>query len=427
MTLDERVTIIGSGYVGLTAGACLASMGHVVTCVDHDAGLITALQQGCTSLAEPDLESLIQRGLDAQTLRFDTSVEEAVRTSDIVLLCLPTPSMPNGAADLTAIHDTIVRIRHLLLPGSVLVMKSTVPIGANEKVGAWLGRTDIAIVSNPEFLREGHTVYDFLHPHRVLIGADDPAAGKRVASLYDAVRAQIIFTDPATAELAKYAANAYLATKLSYINTVAELCEAFGANIADLNHVLGADPRIGADYLQPGPGWGGPCLPKDALALLRQARHAGVEFPVLAGAIASNRHHQGRVVTRLREALGTELEGLRIAVLGLTFKTGTSDTRDSPALRIVRAIVEFGAVVVAHDPTVQDLVRGVTVAVTPYDAAKNADGLVLLTDWPEYRNLDWEAIAVAMAGDVVVDTRNVLDRSRLEAAGLRVATWGMSA
>ncbi|WP_409493970.1 UDP-glucose dehydrogenase family protein [Amycolatopsis sp. cmx-11-12] len=424
MTLDERVTVIGSGYVGLTAGACLASIGHVVTCVDHDAGLIAALRQGRTSLAEPDLESLIQRGIYAQTLSFDTSVEEAVRASDIVLLCLPTPSMPNGAADLTAICDMIARIRHLLLPDSVLVMKSTVPVGTNEKVGAWMGRTDIAIVSNPEFLREGHTVYDFLHPHRVLIGADDPAAGKRVASLYDAVRAQIIFTDPATAELAKYAANSYLATKISYINTVAELCEAFGGNMSDLNHVLGTDPRIGADYLQPGPGWGGPCLPKDAHALLRQAWHAGVEFPVLASAIESNGHHQRRVIARLREALGAELKGLRIAVLGLTFKAGTNDTRDSPALRIARAAVECGAVVTAHDPTVQGLVPGITVAVTPYDAAKNADGLVLLTDWPEYPNLDWEAIATAMTGDVVVDTRNVLDRSRLVEAGLKVSTWG---
>ncbi|MGH3569604.1 MAG: nucleotide sugar dehydrogenase [Pseudonocardia sp.] len=216
-------------------------------------------------------------GLDNDTLRFDTTAETAV-ASHVVFLCLPTPPDSDGAADLTAIEHTVTKVRNLLRPNTVLVTKSTVPVGTSNKISAWLGREDVAVVSNPEFLREGHAVYDFLHPARILIGAHDPAAAKRIAGLYDNVRAEVILTDLATAELAKYAANCFLATKLSYINTVAELCEVLGADVTDLTYVLGADPRIGADFLRPGPGWGGPCLPKDTRALLSSLSTPGSTF-----------------------------------------------------------------------------------------------------------------------------------------------------
>lgn len=428
MACTDRVTIIGSGYVGLTTGVCLASLGHPVTCVDHDPATITALRQGRTMLAEPDLGALLRDGLTGGMLQFDTTTETAVATSGVVVLCLPTPPRADGAADLTAITDTVTAIRDLLRPNTVLVTKSTVPVGTTDTIRALLGRDDVAVVSNPEFLREGHAVYDFLHPTRILIGADDPAAAKHVASLYDAVRTEVIITSPATAELAKYAANCFLATKLSYVNTLAELCDALGADIADLIHVLGADPRIGADFLRPGPGWGGPCLPKDTRALLRQARHAGVDFPVLAATITSNTHHRDRVITRLRGELGGRLDRTRIGVLGLAFKAGTNDLRDSPAAQIARDLVECGAIVTAHDPTVtpDQGLPGLTVAAQVYEAAVDADALVLLTDWPGYHALDWTRIATAMTGNLVLDTRTTLDRQHLATAGLRCVTLGRS-
>jgi UDPglucose 6-dehydrogenase len=424
MVSTDHVTVIGSGYVGLTTGACLASLGHTVTCVDHDASTVEALRTGRTYLAEPDMSTLLLAGLNSGTLTFDIAVETAVSASDIVFLCLPTPPGPDGAADLAAIEQTVTKIRDLLRPGSVLVTKSTVPVGTTAKIHALLRRSDVGVVSNPEFLREGHAVYDFLHPTRILIGADDPAAAKKVTALYDAVRAEVIITDPATAELAKYAANCFLATKLSYVNTLAEMCEVVGADITDLTHVLGTDSRIGADFLQSGPGWGGPCLPKDARAMLQQAQQAGVEFPVLAAAIASNTHHHDRVITWLRRELGGNLAGTRIGVLGLTFKSGTNDLRDSPAAWIARTLADVGAIVTAHDPTVDHDIPGLTVTPDVYDAAVDADGLVLLTDWPDYHGLDWTRIAESMTGDLVLDTRTTLDTQHLADLGLHCVSIG---
>jgi len=422
----DRITVIGSGYVGLTTGVCLASLGHPVTCVDRDPATITTLRQGRTVLAEPDMEALLRAGLSAGMLQFDTTATTAVIDSDIVFLCLPTPPRADGAADLTAITDAVTAIRDLLRPNAVLVTKSTVLVGTTNVIRNLLERDDIAVVSNPEFLREGHVVYDFLHPTRILIGADDPAAANRVAGIYDAVRTEVIVTSPATAELAKYAANCFLATKLSYVNTLAELCDVLGADITDLTHVLGADPRIGADFLRPGPGWGGPCLPKDTRALLHQSRHAGVDFPVLAATIASNTHHRERVINRLRGELGGRLDRTRIGVLGLAFKAGTNDLRDSPAARIAHDLVDRGAIVTAHDPTVDpnQNIPGLTLASQVYDAARDADALVLLTDWPNYHALDWTRVAATMTGDLVLDTRTALDRQHLAAAGLHCVTLG---
>ncbi|HEU5472723.1 MAG TPA: UDP-glucose/GDP-mannose dehydrogenase family protein [Actinophytocola sp.] len=419
MIPTTRITVIGSGYVGLTTGACLASLGHTVTCVDNDPDTVGALRNGRTHLAEPDMDNLIRGGLDSGTLKFDTATVTAVADADIVFLCLPTPGHADGSADLSAIEQTVAAIRDRLRSGTVLVIKSTVPVGTNNALRAALERPDIAVTSNPEFLREGHAVYDFLHPTRILIGAEDPAAAKKVTALYDAVRAETIITDPATTELAKYAANCFLATKLSYVNTLAELCETFGADITDLTYVLGADPRIGADYLRPGPGWGGPCLPKDARALLHQSQQAEVNFPILAAAIASNAHHHDRVIARLTTELGHCLAGAHIGVLGLTFKAGTNDLRASPATQIVQALTDHGAIVTAHDPTVDRDVLGLTVVSDPHDVATDATALVLLTDWSEYRTLDWTRISSRMTGDLVLDSHNALDDRRLADAGLR--------
>lgn len=424
MIPTTRVTVIGSGYVGLTTGTCLASLGHTVTCVDTDPRTVEALREGRTHLAEPDMDDLIRQGLDSGLLQFDTTTETA--DADVVFLCLPTPANMDGSADLSAVEQTVEAIRGRMRPGAIVVTKSTVPIGTSSKLEATLGRPDVMVVSNPEFLREGHAVYDFLHPTRILIGADDPAAAKAIAALYDAVCAEIVITDPTTAELAKYAANGFLATKLSYVNTLAELCERFGADITDLTYVLGADPRIGAEYLSSGPGWGGPCLPKDARALLHQTRHAGTDFPILAAAIDSNTRQHDRVMAHLHAELGGRLAGACIGVLGLTFKAGTNDLRDSPATRIAQALTDHGAIVTAHDPTVDRAVLGLTVTPDAHDVAADANALVLLTDWPDYRTLDWTRIRFAMTGDLVLDTRNALDAQRLADAGLRYIGIGRS-
>jgi UDPglucose 6-dehydrogenase len=424
MELAERITVIGSGYVGLTTGACLASLGHTVTCIDRDELTIATLRTGHSHLAEPGIESLLREGLDANRLQFDTASDEAVTTASLVMLCLPTPPARDGSVDLTAIRDTVLRIRDLLPAGAVVVTKSTTPVGTIATIGCWLQRNDIAVVANPEFLREGHAVYDFLHPTRIVIGSDDHAAAKRVAALYDAIRTEVIIAEPATAELVKYAANCYLATKLSYSNSVAELCEAFNADHSDIAYILGADPRIGSDYLKPGPGWGGPCLPKDLHALARQAHDVGVPFPILEATISSNQHHLERIIRRLQEELGQELGGIRIALLGLTFKADTDDLRNSPAMHVAHALIEQGAHVTAHDPAIKDQIPVLRVVPTVQDAAAQADALVLLTDWPEYRLVGWTAVAALMAGQLVFDTRNALDPEVVAAAGLRYVRVG---
>ncbi len=424
MEFAERVTVIGSGYVGLTTGACLASLGHTVTCIDLDEPTITALRNGRSHLAEPGIESLLREGLDTNRLQFDTALDQAVTEASLIMLCLPTPSAPDGSVDLTAIRDTVIRIRDLLPAGAVVATKSTTPVGTTATIGSWLRRDDIAVVANPEFLREGHAVYDFLHPTRIVIGTDDNAAAKRIAGLYDAIRTEVIITDPATAELVKYAANCYLATRLSYNNSIAELCEAFDADHSDLAYSLAADPRIGGDYLKPGPGWGGPCLPKDARALARQAQDVGVPFPILDATINSNQHHLDRTIHRLQEELGRELAGTRVALLGLTFKAGTDDLRNSPAMHIAHALVEHGVHVTAHDPAIKNEIPRLSVVPTVQGAAANTDALVLLTEWPEYRWLNWTTVATLMTGELVFDTRNALDPEVVTDAGLRYVGVG---
>jgi UDPglucose 6-dehydrogenase len=424
MELAERITVIGSGYVGLTTGACLASLGHTVTCIDRDEPTIAALRTGHSHLAERGIESLLHEGLDANRLQFDTVPDQVIATTSLVVLCLPTPSASDGSVDLTAIHDTIAQIRDLLPAGAVVVTKSTTPVGTTATIRSWLRRSDISVVANPEFLREGHAVYDFLHPTRIVIGADDHAAAKRLAALYDAIRTEVIITDPATAELVKYAANCYLATRLSYNNSVAELCEAFDADHSDLAYILSADPRIGGDYLKPGPGWGGPCLPKDVRALVQQAHDVGVPFPILDATISSNQHHLERTIRGLQQELGRNLAGTRIALLGLTFKADTDDVRNSPAMHIAHALIEHGAHVTAHDPAIKHEIPMLRVVPTVHDAAAHADALVLLTEWPEYRWLDWTTVATLMTGELIFDARNAFDPDAVAGAGLRYVGVG---
>ncbi|QTD96093.1 UDP-glucose dehydrogenase family protein [Streptomyces cyanogenus] len=418
--------MIGTGYVGLTTGACLASLGHSVVCADADPRKVERLREARVDILEPDLPETVRDALEAGRLDFTGDTAAAVAEAEVVFLCLPTPMGAGGAADLAAVEAVAGEIRDVLRPGCVVVNKSTVPVGTCERVAALLGRGDVTVVSNPEFLREGRAVHDFLHPDRIVIGAGDRAAARRVADLYAALDAPLVLTDPASAELTKYAANFFLAMKLSFANNLATLCERFGADIADVTEGIGRDPRIGSAFLRPGPGWGGSCLPKDTHALLTMCDRSGVDFPLLSATIETNVTHQRRLVDRVAAACGRgedgSLHGVRLALYGLTFKAGTSDLRDSPALAVARLLRERGAELTAYDPALSeerpDLSDLVELVADPVRAAEGAASCLVLTEWPELRDLDWAAIAARMTGHEVHDFRNLLDADLLARAGL---------
>ncbi len=318
----HAIAVIGVGYVGLPTAATLAHLGHRVTCGDSDASKVAMLDQGHVPIVEDHLEELVREGQAAGRLRFVVGAKEAVEGAEFVFLCVPTPQGDDGSADLSYVEAVAKEIGPGLLPGTVIVNKSTVPVGSTLVVDRVLGRHDVSVVSNPEFLREGTAVADSLHPERIVVGADDQAAAAKVGELFAGTHAPLLITDAATAETIKYASNAFLATKLSFVNAVAGLCEAVGADVRDVILGLGYDKRIGFEYLRPGPGWGGSCLPKDTRALVHIADQAGYDFSFLKGAIATNEEQFVRVVDKVKAAVGDELEGAVVAAWGLTFKAG---------------------------------------------------------------------------------------------------------
>lgn len=413
-----RIVVVGTGYVGLTTGACLASLGHTVTCVDVDTVKVARLSAGRVDILEPGLAELVARGLTGGTLSFVVGAAEAVRDADAVFLCVPTPMGAGGAADLRAVEDVVTEIADHLPPDCAVVTKSTVPVGTTRRISALLGRSDIAVVSNPEFLREGTAVDDFLGPDRIVVGSDTPGAAQRIADLYASLGAPSVVTDAASAELVKYAANCFLAMKLSYVNSIAELCERFGADIESVTEGMGHDRRIGRSFLKPGPGWGGSCLPKDTSALLRMSESTGFGFELLDAAIAENLAQRERIIAKIARAVGGNLADARIGLLGLAFKAGTNDLRDSPALGVASVLCAHGAEVTAYDPAVAEEQPGILVVDSAYRAAKGADAVVVLTEWPEFRRLDWHYMAESMHGDTVLDTRNLLDPDTVLDAGL---------
>ncbi|MER7396875.1 UDP-glucose/GDP-mannose dehydrogenase family protein [Streptomyces sp. NPDC000151] len=422
---ERRVAVIGTGYVGLTTGACLASLGHRVVCADADPGKVERLRRAEVDILEPGLPELVREGLESDLLEFVGDTPAAVRDAEVVFLCLPTPMGAGGAADLAAVEAVAGEIRAELPHGAVVVNKSTVPVGTADRVAALLGRPDVSVVSNPEFLREGRAVHDFLHPDRIVVGGADAEAARRVAELYVRLAAPLVVTDAGSAELTKYAANFFLAMKLSFANNLATLCERFGADIGDVTAGIGHDPRIGAAFLQPGPGWGGSCLPKDTHALLSVCEAAGIDFPLLRATIETNVEHQTRLVERVAAQCSRgdgSLTGVRLALYGLVFKAGTSDLRDSPALAIARQLRERGAELYAYDPALSetrpDLSDLVTLVDDPVKAAEGAEAVLVLTEWPEFIELDWDAVAARLDGRIVHDFRNVLVQERLERAGL---------
>ncbi|SDZ34886.1 UDPglucose 6-dehydrogenase [Amycolatopsis xylanica] len=413
-----ELAVIGAGYVGLTSAACLARLGNSVVCVDNDPSKVDYLLAGEVGIAEPGLPELVREGLSSGKLTFTTSLDP-LRGIGMVMLCLPTPMAADGHADLSVLESVLGSLGDLLGRDGVVVLKSTVPVGTAERAAELLCRADVQVVGNPEFLREGFAVEDFLHPDRIVVGAADQEAGDRVAALYASTGAPVLRTDPASAELAKYASNAFLAMKVSYVNVLAELCERLGAEVAEVAAVMGLDDRIGPAFLSPGPGWGGSCLPKDTSALLRTAEHAGIDFAMLRDAVRANARQQAVIVRKIRCAVtgsaSGSLAGARIGLLGLTFKAGTGDLRHSPALAIADELARAGAVLTGYDPGVtgRDKVGPVTVAGDPTLVAKEADAIVVLTEWPEFRDLDWAQLAAVAARPVLVDTRNLLDARAL--------------
>ncbi|MCX6519259.1 MAG: UDP-glucose/GDP-mannose dehydrogenase family protein [Actinobacteria bacterium] len=416
-----RLAIIGTGYVGLTTGACFAHLGHEVVCADIDERKVERLQRGEIPIVEHRLDELVAEGLRKGNLSFVVGAAEAVKDCEIAFLCVPTPQGEDGSADLSYVETAAREIASLLPYEAIVVNKSTVPVGSTKVVERVLKRPDVRVVSNPEFLREGSAVDDFLRPDRVVVGCDDRSAAIAVGNLYDKVRAQIIVTDPASAETIKYAANAFLATKLSFINAIAAVCEGVGADVNDVVVGMGYDKRIGSEFLRPGPGWGGSCFPKDSRALLKIANEAGYRFDLLAGVITVNDEQFDRVTDKIRVAAGGSLEGKTVAVWGLTFKARTDDLRDSPSISIINRLLAAGATVQAFDPTVDapkpGVPAGVAVCADAYDATKDADVLTVLTEWDDFRWLDPKVVAANMPGRTVVDGRNLLERAAWNHAG----------
>jgi UDPglucose 6-dehydrogenase len=424
----RRIAVIGSGYVGLTTGACLASLGHRVVCADVDPGKVARLSAGKVSILEPGLPELVAEGLAAGRLQFVVGAAAAVADAEVVFLCVPTPMGNGGGADLSAVEAVATEVRSLLPPGCVVVNKSTVPVGTAARTAQLLGRPDVAVVSNPEFLREGSAVHDFLNPDRIVVGCDAQDAAERVAALYARLGAPTVLTDAASAEMVKYAANCFLAMKLSYVNAIAELCERSGADVLDVTEGIGYDRRIGQAFLQAGPGWGGSCLPKDTHALLQVCAAADFDFPLLQASLDTNTRQQHRMVDKVRDAVGGSLAGQRIGLLGLTFKAGTDDLRDSPALTVAALLAGEGADLIGYDPGVPAAVPGMTddlqVTDDPLKVASGAAALVVLTEWPEFRLLDWGRLAELVERRVVIDTRNLLDADVLRRVGFEVRGIG---
>src|SRR3954462_2393413 len=417
----SRIAVGGTGYVGLTTGAYLAHLGHRVVCADIVPEKGERLSRGEIPIVEAGLEDLVQEGLRAGRLSFVLGAANAAKDAEFVFLCVQTPQGEDGAADLTYLRQAATEIGPVLEAESIVINKSTVPVGSTRVVEEAIGRDDVFVVSNPEFLREGSAVHDCLHPDRIVIGADDQAAAMRVASLFEQIAAPLLVTDPASAETIKYASNAFLATKVSFVNAVANLCEAVGADVREVVLGMGYDKRIGFEFLKPGPGWGGSCFPKDSRALVRIAEDVGYDFSLLRGVIDVNSDQYERVAAKIEHGAGGSVDGKTVAVWGLTFKARTDDLRDSPSLAVIRRLLARGARGQAFDPTGPSTrpvgIDELVVSDDPYAACEGADVLAVLTEWDEFRWLDFDKVADAMKTPSVIDARNLLDPVPLKRRG----------
>ena len=445
-----NIAVVGTGYVGLVSGTCFAEMGNTVCCVDIDAGKVESLRGGTLTIYEPGLEVYFDRGRREHRLSFTTDLAEAVRDAEVVFLALPTPPGEDGSADLSYVMGVAGQIGELLAANpewsyKVIVDKSTVPVGTSDKVTAALGASGVAagerfdVVSNPEFLREGVAVEDFMKPERVVIGTGSERAAEVMTRLYEPfVRSgnPIIVMDEKSAEMTKYAANALLATKITFMNEIANVCERVGADVDKVRRGIGTDSRIGSKFLYAGIGFGGSCFPKDVQALHRTSRQNGYDFKILEAVLDVNEAQKATLMPRILEALGDDLTGKTIAVWGLAFKPNTDDVREAPAHVVIRALTARGADVVAFDPEAVETTRAtfareplagpgaLTYAASAYAAAEGADALVVATEWPEFRRPTFDRLKAALKRPLVFDGRNVFDTQRMADAGFEYHSIG---
>ncbi len=431
-----RVAMIGSGYVGLVSGACFADFGHTVTCIDKDSDKIERLKAGIMPIFEPGLEDLVGSNSREGRLFFDTEAAAAVKSADTVFIAVGTPSRRgDGHADLSFVYAVAEEIADLIEGFTVIVTKSTVPVGTGDEIERLIRArrpdADFAVVSNPEFLREGAAINDFKRPDRVVVGTEDERAREVMRQLYRPLNLNetpLVFTDRRTSELIKYAANAFLALKITFINEMADLCEAVGADVQQVSRGIGLDGRIGAKFLHAGPGYGGSCFPKDTLALVRTARDAGAPVTLVETTVKVNDTRKKAMAGRVVDALDGDVRGKTIAVLGLAFKPNTDDMRDAPALDIIPALQAMGAKIQAFDPEAmheaQKLLTNVDYKTGPYEALEGADAMVLITEWDRFRALDLDRVKALLKTPVVVDLRNVYSPEQVRAAGLRYSSIG---
>jgi UDPglucose 6-dehydrogenase len=431
-----RIAMIGSGYVGLVSGACLADFGHDVIAVDNDAPRVAALQKLQIPIYEPGLTELVATNVRARRLSFTSDLKSAVPSAEVVFLAVGTPSRHgDGYADLSFVFSAAAEIAPLLSGFTVVAVKSTVPVGTGDEVERIIRAAnpaaEISVVSNPEFMREGSAIDDFKIPDRVVIGANEDRAREVMAEVYRPLnlnKAPLFFTDRRTSEIVKYASNAFLAMKITFINEMADLCERVGADVQDVATGIGLDNRIGKKFLHAGPGFGGSCFPKDTLALIRTGEEAGAPLRLIETTVASNDHRKRAMARKIVAALPDGGRGRRVAILGLTFKPNTDDVREAPSLSIIPTLQAVGVKVAAHDPQGIEQARphlhDVTFAVSPYECAEGADALVILTEWDAFRALDFERLGSVMKNRVLVDLRNVYRRGEVARHGFRYVSIG---
>ena len=423
-----NITVVGTGYVGVVTAACFAEFGVQVVAVDKDDAKIALLQQGQVPFFEPGLEEMVRRNMREGRLAFSTDLKAAVEKSLVILIAVGTPQGDGGAADLGSVREVVLGIARYMNGYKVVVTKSTVPMGTGAMIRGLIEenqsrKTPFSVASNPEFLREGAAIEDFMRPNRVVIGTEDPQAIAIMKDLYNPlylIETPFVLTNVVSAEMIKYASNAFLATKISFINEIAGLCEAVGADVHEVARGMGLDNRIGRKFLHPGPGFGGSCFPKDTHAVVRMSSEAGVPARIVQAAIEVNQHQIVVMVEKITRAVGG-LKGRTIACLGLSFKPNTSDTRDSPAIRIIQELLKGGARVRTYDPAAMQeahhVLREVDFAEDAYDAARGCDALVIVTEWNQFRSLDWERMKKTLNSPTVVDLRNVYEPDQMKRLG----------
>ena len=430
-----RIAVVGTGYVGLVTGTCFAEFGLSVTCVDVDEEKISLLQRGKVPIYEPGLEEMVRRNIAEGRLSFSTDLASTVEKSLVVFIAVGTPQGNDGGADLSFVQEVARGIARSMKDYKVVVTKSTVPMGTGAMIRKLIREeqpspVEFSVASNPEFLREGSAIEDFMRPNRVVIGADDPRAIEILKELYNPlflIEAPFVITTVISSEMIKYASNAFLATKISYINDIAHLCEKVGADVHDVAKGMGLDHRIGRLFLHPGPGYGGSCFPKDTLAILKVAQDRGLDLKVVKAAVEVNDSQAERMVAKIRDFLGTA-RGKRVGVLGLSFKPNTDDIRESASIRIIEILLAEGAAIRAYDPVAMSeakkVLKGVEMGTDPYDTAAGCDALVIATEWNQFRNLDLPRLKVVMKAPVLIDLRNVYEPEDLKKLGFRYAAIG---